>query len=75
MNLVKFTKLTVHHYRVIYTASMGFFPYGTEIRLSKIPPIALFEQIAKYWTCHFPLSYTVRLYGYSYRLINIQLAS
>ena len=33
-----------------YIASMGFFPYRTEIRQFKILPIALFEQIAKYST-------------------------
>ena len=32
VNLVSVAKLTIHHYRSIYTASMGFFPYSTEIR-------------------------------------------
>ena len=36
-------KLTVYHYRAIYTASMGFFPCNTytEIHQFKIPPILL----------------------------------
>ena len=34
-----------------YTACMGFSPYSNEIRQFKIPPIALFEQIAKYSIC------------------------
>ena len=45
---IKIAKLTyaIHLYE-IYT-SMGFSPYSTEIRQFKIPPIALFEQTAKY---------------------------
>ena len=49
-NLIRITKLTVHHYEAIYTASMDFFPYSTEIRQFKIPPIAFIEQIGKYST-------------------------
>ena len=36
------------HYRSIYTTSMGFSPYSTEIRQFKIPSMVLFEQTAKY---------------------------
>ena len=53
VNVTKIAKLTVRHYRAIYTTSMGFlefFPYSIEIRPVKLPPIVLFEQIAKYLT-------------------------
>ena len=44
-NLIKISKLPVHHYQPIYTGSMSFFPYSTELRQFKIPPIVLFELI------------------------------
>ena len=47
--LMKIVNLTVRHYQAIYTASMGFFTYSTEIHQSKISPIVLFKQIAKYF--------------------------
>ena len=34
-DLVKITKLTVRYYRAIYAASMGLFPYSTEIHQLK----------------------------------------
>ena len=36
------------HYQSIYTTSMGFCSYRTEIRQFKILPTACFEQTAKY---------------------------
>ena len=44
-NFVGITKLTVHHYRAIYTASIDFSPYSIEIRqlkilITKIPKFA-----------------------------------
>ena len=41
-------QINLRHYRSIYTISMSFSPYSTEIRQFKIPPAALFEQTAKY---------------------------
>ena len=41
-------QIYLHHYRSIYTTSMGFSPYSTEIRQFKIPPTALFERTTKY---------------------------
>ena len=50
VNLIMITKLTVHYFWAIYTTSMGFSPYSTEIRQFKIPLIVSFELIAKYFT-------------------------
>ena len=33
VNLIEIVKLTVRYHRAIYTASMGFSPYNTEMRL------------------------------------------
>ena len=62
-NLIKITKLTVRHYRAIYTTSMGFFPcmYGTEICQFKIPPIVLFDQIVKYLTHQYYYLYGIEV--------------
>ena len=34
-------QINLRHYRSIYTTSMGFSPYSTEIRQFKIPPTAV----------------------------------
>ena len=41
-------QINLHYHRSIYTTSMGFSPYSTEIHQFKILPTALFEQTAKY---------------------------
>lgn len=50
VNLVKISRLTVCHYRIICTAHMDFFPCSTEISQFNILPVVLFEQITKFLT-------------------------
>ena len=41
-------QINLHHYRSIYTTSMGFSTYSTQNCQFKIPPTAFFKQTTKY---------------------------
>ena len=61
---LKIAKLTlICHYQSIYTTSIGFSPYSTEICQFKIPPTVSSEQTAKH---------NVRLYFCLYQVWLIQ---
>ena len=57
-------QINLHHYGSIYTTSMGFSPYSTEIRQFKILPTVLFEQTAKYNVHQYFCLYGIYIHTY-----------
>ena len=54
-------QINLCHYQSIYTISIGFSPYITEIHQFKILPTALFEQTAKYNVHQYVCLYSIML--------------